>query len=104
VRAEWAECRKRDSAETAGSVEDVATGLVAPTVITFGRDGIHYVSNFGAAPPGAGQIVRIDIPQTAMRSSIRNCFPFKAPTRHRFANPEKAAPLFPQSQAFSDQS
>ena len=45
-----------------GDIEDVATGLVVPTGMTFGRDGKLYVSNFGAAPPGAGQIVRIDLP------------------------------------------
>jgi len=45
-----------------GSIQDVATGLVVPTAMTFGPDEKLYVSNFGAAPPGAGQIVRIDIP------------------------------------------
>lgn len=45
-----------------GSIEDIATGLVVPTGMTFGRDGKLYVSNFGAAPAGLGQIVRIDIP------------------------------------------
>jgi hypothetical protein len=44
-----------------GDIEDVATGLVVPTAMTFGPDGKLYVSNFGAAPPGTGQIVRIDI-------------------------------------------
>jgi hypothetical protein len=45
-----------------GDIEDVATGLVVPTAMTFGPDWKLYVSNFGAAPPGTGQIVRIDIP------------------------------------------
>jgi hypothetical protein len=46
-----------------GSVETVATGLSFPTAMTFGPDNKLYVSNFGfAAPPGAGQIVRIDVP------------------------------------------
>jgi hypothetical protein len=45
-----------------GSIEDVATGLVVPTGMAFSRDGKLYVSNFGAAPPGLGQIVQIDIP------------------------------------------
>jgi hypothetical protein len=45
-----------------GSIEDVATGLVVPTAMTFGPNGKLYVSNFGAAPPGTGQIVEIDIP------------------------------------------
>lgn len=45
-----------------GSIEDVATGLSVPTGMTFGPDGALYVSNFGAAPPGAGQILRITVP------------------------------------------
>jgi hypothetical protein len=45
-----------------GEIEDVATGLSVPTGMTFGPDGHLYVSNFGAASPGAGQIVRITIP------------------------------------------
>jgi sugar lactone lactonase YvrE len=32
-----------------GEIEDVATGLVVPTGMTFGPDGRLYVSNFGAA-------------------------------------------------------
>ena len=46
----------------AGEIEDVATGLAVPTGMTFGPDGYLYVSNFGAAPAGAGQILRISIP------------------------------------------
>ena len=46
----------------AGEIEDIATGLAVPTGMTFGPDGRLYVSNFGAAPPGAGQIVRITLP------------------------------------------
>lgn len=46
-----------------GQIEQVATGLVVPTGMTFGPDGKLYVSNAGAAPPGAGQIVKIDIPK-----------------------------------------
>jgi sugar lactone lactonase YvrE len=44
-----------------GDIEDVATGLSLPTGMTFGPDGYLYVSNWGAAPAGAGQIVRIDV-------------------------------------------
>jgi len=39
-----------------GVIEDVISGLVVPTAMTFGSDGALYVSNFGAAPAGAGQI------------------------------------------------
>jgi hypothetical protein len=46
----------------AGEIEDVATGLSVPTGMTFGPDGYLYVSNFGAAPAGAGQILRVSIP------------------------------------------
>jgi hypothetical protein len=45
-----------------GSIETVASGLTVPTAMTFGPDEKLYVSNLGAAPPGAGQIVQIDIP------------------------------------------
>lgn len=45
-----------------GTIQDIATGLVVPTGMTFGSNGKLYVSNFGAAPAGAGQIVSIDIP------------------------------------------
>jgi hypothetical protein len=45
-----------------GSIEDVATGLSVPTALTFGPDEKLYVSNFGAAPSGLGQIVKIDLP------------------------------------------
>jgi hypothetical protein len=44
-----------------GDIEDVATGLSVPTGMTFGPDRYLYVSNFGAAPAGAGQIVRIAV-------------------------------------------
>lgn len=44
-----------------GEIEDVITGLSVPTGMTFGPDGRLYVSNFGAAPAGAGTILRFDI-------------------------------------------
>ena len=44
-----------------GDIEEVVTGLVVPTGMTFGPDGRLYISNFGAAPPGLGQILRFDI-------------------------------------------
>jgi hypothetical protein len=44
-----------------GTIEDVATGLSVPSAMTFGPDGKLYVSNWGAAGPGMGQIVKITI-------------------------------------------
>jgi hypothetical protein len=49
--------------EGSGEIEDVVTGLDVPTGMTFGPDGRLYVSNWGAAGPGAGQILRFDIPR-----------------------------------------
>ena len=45
-----------------GDIEDVVTGLVVPTGMTFGPDQRLYVSNLGAAPGAVGQILRIDVP------------------------------------------
>ena len=45
-----------------GDIEDVVTGLVVPTGMTFGPDQRLYVSNLGAAPGASGQILRIDVP------------------------------------------
>lgn len=45
-----------------GSLQDVVTGLSIPTAMTFGPNGKLYISNFGAAPAGAGQIVEATIP------------------------------------------
>lgn len=40
---------------------DIVTGLVVPTGLTTGPDGALYISNFGAAPPGFGQVLRVDL-------------------------------------------
>lgn len=42
-------------------VVDIVTGLVVPTGLTTGPDGALYLSNFGAAPPGLGQILRVEL-------------------------------------------
>jgi hypothetical protein len=44
-----------------GQAQDILTGLVVPTALTIGPDGAIYISNFGAAPPGLGQILRVNI-------------------------------------------
>jgi hypothetical protein len=44
-----------------GAIQDVVTNLSVPAGMTFGPDHRLYVSNFGAAPAGAGQILRFDI-------------------------------------------
>jgi hypothetical protein len=46
-----------------GDIEEIVTGLSVPTGMTFGPDGRLYVSNLGAAPAGAGEILRFDISQ-----------------------------------------
>jgi hypothetical protein len=48
--------------ERDGSTQTIASGLMLPTGMTFGPDGALYVSTFGfGAPPGTGQIERIEI-------------------------------------------
>jgi hypothetical protein len=44
-----------------GAIEDVVTNLSVPAGMIFGPDHRLYVSNWGAAPAGAGQILRFDI-------------------------------------------
>ena len=44
-----------------GAVEEILAGLVVPTAMTIGPNGAIYISNFGAAPAGAGQILRLEI-------------------------------------------
>ncbi len=44
-----------------GEIEEVVTGLAVPTAMTFGPDGHLYVSNLGAAPAGAGQVLKFAI-------------------------------------------
>jgi hypothetical protein len=47
-----------------GSKEIIADGLMFPTGMTMGPDGNLYVSAFGfGAPPGAGQVLKIDLSQ-----------------------------------------
>jgi hypothetical protein len=44
-----------------GTQTTVVEGLTVPTAMTFGPDGDLYISNLGfGAPPGAGEIVRVD--------------------------------------------
>lgn len=45
-----------------GTLQEVVVGLTVPTGMTFGPDGALYVSNLGAASPGAGQILRFALP------------------------------------------
>lgn len=45
-----------------GTLTTIATGLTFPTAMTFGPDGLLYVSHQGFGfPPGAGQIVTVSI-------------------------------------------
>ncbi len=43
--------------------ETIASGLSFPTAMTFGPDGALYVSDLGFAGPGAGQILRVPVPE-----------------------------------------
>ena len=45
-----------------GKFEDVVVGLTVPTGMAFGPDRALYISNFGDAPSGTGQILRVFIP------------------------------------------
>jgi hypothetical protein len=45
-----------------GTWEDVVFGLTVPTGMAFGPDRALYIGNFGDAPPGAGQILRVVVP------------------------------------------
>ena len=45
-----------------GETETIFSGLSFPTAMTFGPDGSLYVSNLGFAGPGAGEILRITVP------------------------------------------
>jgi hypothetical protein len=45
-----------------GATDTIASGLSFPTAMTLGPDGVLYVSNLGFAGPGAGQILRVTIP------------------------------------------
>jgi hypothetical protein len=45
--------------DPSGAVTDVVTGLSVPTAMTFGPDNNLYISNFGAAPAGTGEILQI---------------------------------------------
>ena len=44
-----------------GAIEDVVVGLAVPTGMTFGPDGALFISNLGAAPAGAGQVIRVPV-------------------------------------------
>jgi hypothetical protein len=51
-----------------GEIEDVITGLIVPTGMTFGPDGALYISNFGAipaeaAPVGSGRCLPVRLQQ-----------------------------------------
>jgi sugar lactone lactonase YvrE len=47
--------------EHSGAVTTIATGLTFPTGMTIGPDGSLYVSNFGFAGAGAGQVLKVSV-------------------------------------------
>jgi hypothetical protein len=48
--------------DASGAIEEFVSGLVVPTALLYGPDGALCVSDFGAAPPGLGRILRVTIP------------------------------------------
>jgi sugar lactone lactonase YvrE len=48
--------------DASGQIVDFVTRLMVPTGLTIGPDGTLYVSNWGAVPSSAGQILRITNP------------------------------------------
>lgn len=54
---------------TGGVVEEIITGLNVPTSLIVGPDGAIYVSDLGAAPAGAGRILRFANPVTGRKLS-----------------------------------
>jgi hypothetical protein len=52
---------------TGGLLEEIVTGLSVPTAMTIGPDGAIYVSDLGAAPAGAGRILRFPNPATGKK-------------------------------------
>ncbi len=52
---------------TKDGLEEIATGLSLPTAMTFGPDGVLYVSNVGFGPPpvGLGQVVKVTVPPSS---------------------------------------
>jgi hypothetical protein len=50
--------------EADGQLKEIATGLSFPTAMTFGPNGVLYVSNNGFGyPAGAGQVVAVKVPE-----------------------------------------
>jgi len=46
-----------------GHLTDIATGLTFPTAMTFGPDGLLYVSHIGfGLPAGSGQVITVKVP------------------------------------------
>jgi hypothetical protein len=61
-------------------VEEIVSGLSVPTAMTFDSHGDIYVSDLGAAPPGAGRILRFDNPISGTvitTINVRNPAPLK---------------------------
>ena len=55
---------------TGGVVEEIITGLNVPTAMTIGPDGAIYVSDLGAAPAGAGRILRFSNPVSGRKLNM----------------------------------
>ncbi len=90
-----------------GGWDTIAYGLVFPTAMTFGADGMLYVSNYGFGPP-LGQVVKVNVnqpsgPQPAAPASPSATAPAASPSAAaptatpRPATPTTAPPAAPKT-------
>jgi hypothetical protein len=86
-----------------GVITEIASGLSFPGGMTLGPDGALYVSNFSfGAPPGVGQIVRIEIPTKPGKGQVHIASQSKAATS--VAQPDTGSVRLPTSSSTTSSS